>query len=728
MGTGVPVSPRKLAAAGWASSASARQNRVVLSTRTRRVVVAIGVASIALMVGGLVLLFIDRDASIPSDLQPNVASWTPSDVLDAAVNFGTPLLGMLLVLRKPENRIGWLFLLVGLVLGIGLFAGAYATHALIVDPGSVPGGRLAGWIANVVWPLPFSALVLLFLWFPTGEIPSRRWRPVEVFTFGLFGMLTVLAVITSTQSWSNPFTTGETGGGLAHTTLIVLFLVAVVAVPITILAAFVSSAVRFKGSTGEERLQLKWFATAAGFTAIIFAIQVPFGGDSVTLSVLTDVGLLFLYVAIARAILKYRLYEIDVVIGRTVVFTTLVAFITVVYVGLVVGVGTLVGNARSPLLSAIAAALVAVAFQPVRQWARRLANRVVYGKRATPYEVLTDFTARASETYSTEDVLPRMARILADGVGATEARVWLRVGAELRPAATWPVDGAVEPVPISGPDGFAFTEPERAFPVRYAGELLGAISVITPPAEPLQADREQLLSDVASQAALVLRNVRLIEELRESRRRIVAAQDERAKALERNLHDGAQQQLVALAVKQRLAESLVDRDPERAKVMLGEIQTETQEALETLRDLARGIYPPLLADRGLGAALEAQARKAAVPVRVECTGIGRYPQEIESVAYFCSLEALQNVTKYANATNVVIRSYEADGRLVFEIEDDGSGFDPGATTYGTGLQGMADRLDAVRGTLTVQSVPGQGTTIVGKLPVPATEEAATFNS
>ena len=255
--------------------------------------------------------------------------------------------------------------------------------------------------------------------------------------------------------------------------------------------------------------------------------------------------------------------------------------------------------------------------------------------------------------------------------------------------------------------------------MRHAGELLGAISVVSPPGEPLAVDQEQLLGDVAGQAALVLRNVRLIEELRESRRRIVTAQDERAKALERNLHDGAQQQLVALAVRQRLAESLVDRDTERAKALLAEIQTETTEALETLRDLARGIYPPLLADKGLAAALEAQARKAAVPVAVSTDGVGRYPQELEAVAYFCSLEALQNVAKYANATRAVIRLSEEDGRLVFEIEDDGSGFDTRAVGYGTGLQGMADRLDAVRGSLSVRSAPGQGTTIVGTLPIPA---------
>ena len=680
----------------------------------RRVAVVVGAVSTALMVGGLVLLFIDRDASLPAFAQ----SWKLSSVLDAAVNLGTPALGVLLVLRRPENRIGWLFLLVGLVLGIGQFAGAYAAHALLVDPGSVPGGNLAGWISNMLWPLPFSALVLLFLWFPTGRVPSPRWRPVEIFTLALFGMLEAVAVITATASWNDPFTNGNTGGGPVNTALVVLFIIAIVAVPLTILTSFASTVVRFKGSTGDERLQLKWFATAAGLTAITFAISVPFGGDSTVFSILTDVGLAFLYVAIARAILKYRLYEIDVVIGRTVVFATLVAFITVVYIGLVVGIGALVGNQRSPLLSAIAAALVAVAFQPVRLRARRFANRLVYGKRATPYEVLTDFTARASETYSTEDVLPRMARILADGVGATQARVWLRVGSELRPAASWPSNGSVEPVPITDAERFTFPDRERAFPVRYAGELLGAISVITPPAEPLATDREQLLSDVAAQAALVLRNVRLIEELRESRRRIVTAQDERAKALERNLHDGAQQQLVALAVKQRLAGSLVDRDPEKAKAMLADIQTETQEALETLRDLARGIYPPLLADKGLAAALDAQARKAAVPVQVVADGVGRYPQELEAVAYFCCLEALQNVAKYANASRAVVRLSEDGGRLLFEVEDDGSGFDPDTTRYGTGLQGMADRLDAVRGSFEVRSAPGRGTTVVGRVPIP----------
>jgi signal transduction histidine kinase len=319
-------------------------------------------------------------------------------------------------------------------------------------------------------------------------------------------------------------------------------------------------------------------------------------------------------------------------------------------------------------------------------------------------------------------VLPRLVRVLAEGIGAERATVWLAVGPELRPASSWPDAATASPVlRRSGPDQDlpAFPDPERAFPVRHGGELLGAISVVTPATEPLGPDRERLVSDVAAQTGLVLRNVRLIEDLRESRRRIVATQDVRAKALERNIHDGAQQQLVALAVKQRLAENLVDRDPTKAKSMLADIQAETHDALENLRDLARGIYPPLLADQGLAAALQAQGRKSVVPVDVHADGIGRCSQEVESAVYFSCLEAMQNVTKYAHASHVTIDLEEAGGSLRFSVVDDGVGFDIDATSYGTGLQGMADRLDAISGSLEIRSAPGGGTTIEGMVPLGA---------
>jgi signal transduction histidine kinase len=273
---------------------------------------------------------------------------------------------------------------------------------------------------------------------------------------------------------------------------------------------------------------------------------------------------------------------------------------------------------------------------------------------------------------------------------------------------------------------------DRVYAVEQAGELLGALAVAKPASDPVSPADDKLVADLAAQAGLVLRNVRLTEdlkarlsELKAAQRRIVHAQDHERRRLERNIHDGAQQQLVALSVKLRLADGLVERDPEQARALLGQIGEETQTALEDLRDLARGIYPPLLADQGLAAALEAQARKVDVPVRVAADGVGRFDQEVEAAVYFSCLEALQNVTKYAEASTVTITLVRTDGVLGFTVADDGRGFDPEATNAGTGLRGIADRLTALDGALEVESAPGNGTTIAGRIPAAERAEVST---
>jgi signal transduction histidine kinase len=310
-----------------------------------------------------------------------------------------------------------------------------------------------------------------------------------------------------------------------------------------------------------------------------------------------------------------------------------------------------------------------------------------------------------------------MAQLLGEATGAHASRVWLHVGDELRPEVSWPADApAVAAHPFEGgqlPDDLE----GEAFEVRHLGDLLGALTISLPPDDPINPTKERLGRDMAAQAGLVLRNVALIEDVRESRRRIVTAQDERARKLERDIHDGAQQQLVALSVQLRLAQQLVDRDPAKAQELLSDLQTRTTETLEDLRDLARGIYPPLLADQGLTVALEAQARRSSLAVEVHPDGVGRYRQDVESAVYFCCLEALNNVAKYAEASRVEIRLTTADDELRFEIADDGRGFDRSVTSYGTGLQGMTDRVDALGGSIEVDSAPGAGTTVVGRLPV-----------
>jgi signal transduction histidine kinase len=301
--------------------------------------------------------------------------------------------------------------------------------------------------------------------------------------------------------------------------------------------------------------------------------------------------------------------------------------------------------------------------------------------------------------------------------------VWLRAGNQLRPAASHPESViGYEPLPVRDADLPDIPDATRTVPVRHREELLGALTVTKRRGESLTPIEEKLLEDLGRQAGLVLKNVGLtadlrarLEDLRASRQRLVAAQDQERRRLERNLHDGAQQHLVAIKVKLGLAEALATKDPDKARAALHDLQADADEALNTLRDLARGIYPPLLADKGLGAALEYQARKATLPVSIEADGIPRFAQEVEAAVYFSVLEALQNVQKYARASAASVRLWSRDGYLRFEVADDGAGFDEAHTERGSGLTNILDRMDALGGGMALRSEDGRGTTIEGWL-------------
>jgi signal transduction histidine kinase len=683
-----------------------------MTTKTAsRLAWSVGIFSIALEVGTLVLMFGYRHAPLPATV--SAYRWDFSRVLVGVVPIGLAVTGAVLASKRPENRIGWLLVAAALMNGLEDFGVSYGIRALVVAPGSLPAGRALAWMGSWITGIPLGLLAFFFLLFPTGDLPSRRWRPAAWFVAGSFALIVATELVSSTRSWTDPYRASSLGTSPIGLLLVVPLAVSFV-IPLTAVA------VRFRGSSGDERLQLKWFVTATALVFVTLLGYIPLGSciscsPPPVISGLAGLAFLFLLTSIGIAVLKYRLYEIDIVISKGVVYGTLAVFVTLVYVGLVAGVGTLVGNTRSPLLAAIAAAVIAVAFQPIRQRAGRLANRIVYGKRATPYEVLSDFAEQMAGAYPIEDILPHIARMLAEGTGAIRSDVWLLVDSELRAAGSWPPT-AVEPVPLVA-DVPIEVPGAVAVPVRYEGEVLGALSLEKPPGDPITSAERKLLDDVASQAGLVLRNARLIGELRASRQRIVSAQDAAARRLERNIHDGAQQQLVALAVKTRLADSFVGRDEAKTHDVLSQIQTEAQEALENLRDLARGIYPPILADQGLAVALDAQAKRSPVPVALEAVGISRYRSETEAAVYFSVLEALQNVAKYSGASHAMVSLHGGNGRLMFEVTDDGAGFDPGTITYGTGLQGVADRLAAIDGTLEVRSKPGAGTTILGIVPI-----------
>jgi signal transduction histidine kinase len=641
-----------------------------------------------------------------------------------SVTYGS--VGGFLASRRGRHAIPWTFLLIGMSQAISVFA---LYGAALLSSGDRSGlASLLAWVESWSWAPGFVFIpTLLLQLFPSGRVLTPRWRwlaraTVTGVALVVLGIAFHPQVIPSDvpRGYQSPVPTSALADGLA--------VVGGVMLVGCLVGSLISIVLRYRRSRGEEREQLKLFAAAAIGTVVSVtggALYPPDNAPAV-IHALTIVGIPLIPIAAAVAILRYRLYDIDVVINKAVVFGVLAGFITAVYLGIVIGVGALIGGRNNLHLSVIATALIAVAFQPVRQRVQRFVNRLVYGHRLTPYEVLSEFTDRVAETYATQDVLPRMARAVAEGTSAREAHVWLRSGAELRPAAAWPDDHESRSAAVALTNGTVPELPgvDRAIEVRHQGELLGALTVTKPPGEPLSPAEDKLLQDLAAQAGLVLRNVGLtaellarLDELTASRQRLVAAQDEERRRLERNLHDGAQQHLVALKMRLDLANQLAERDPARAREIFAALPAQASEALETLRDLARGIYPPLLAAEGLCAALQGQASKASLPVEVTGDGIARYPQEIEAAVYFCCLEALQNVAKYAHASAARVMLSTADSRLTFSVTDDGDGFDPATSRPGAGLQNMIDRLEALGGKLQVTSAPGAGTTVTGSLPV-----------
>ena len=639
-----------------------------------------------------------------------------------------PVIGFVVLHRQPDNTIGWVMVGIGAVGAVAIGLGAYAHHGLRLT-GSLPGAAVAQALVGGHWApaigLPGTFLLLLF---PDGHPPSRRWRVVGWLAgIGIGG--TVLFVTLWPGPFEAPLPPVQNPLGIeALRPVTWIAFVFIFMIPISIVLSAISLVVRFRRSTGVERQQLKWLTAASATVALLYTASfLTHSDDPSTAGAIFQGFAIFSFVlipiAIGVAILKYRLYDIDLVINKALVYGSMAAFITAVYVAIVVGIGRAIGSDRNIALSILATALVAVAFQPVRGRVQRFANRLVYGKRATPYEVLSQFSGGMSHAVATEELLPGMARIVAEGSGATRADVWLHVGSELVREATWPEGNghARTAVAVAEPPDPEILGADAAIAVRHQGELLGVIGVKKSPGEAVSAAETKLLEDLASQAGLVLRNVRLIEELRTSRQRLVTAQDGERRRLERDLHDGAQQRLVAISLALRMARGMVrpDANPDLGS-RIDQAAEQLTQALAELREFARGIHPAILTERGLAPALQSLAERATVPTTVEASLEDRLPAAVEATAYFLVSEALANVGKYAKATAVTVRADAAGGELTVEVADDGIG---GADeAKGSGLRGLGDRVAAVDGMLDIHSPPGEGTRLTVRIPVPAMAE------
>ena len=386
-----------------------------MGARTARWVAGCAAAgSVALIGGGLALAYVDRHL-VPASL----ADWTVSNVSGQLVNMAVPVTGFVLASRRPENRIGWLFLAAGLALGLSGFSNPYALHALVADRGSLPAGLVFGWLSNWIWLIAVAALAFLFLLFPTGQLRSRRWRPAAWFAGGAFAIATVSALITATRSWAHPFTPspGSLDGLTALLEVMAGFLISA-----GLLVSVVAVVIRFAKSSGEERLQLKWCAAAALVLAVVFVASIWL--NSAVVNVLQSVAFLCLWTAIATAVLKYRLYEIDRIISRTLAYAIVTGLLVGLYAGLVL-LATRVLSFSSPVAVAAATLAAAALFSPVRRRVQRAVDRRFNRARYDADTTVALFSARLKDAVDLDSVQDDLASVVQRALEPAHVSVWI---------------------------------------------------------------------------------------------------------------------------------------------------------------------------------------------------------------------------------------------------------------------------------------------------------------
>lgn len=670
-------------------------------------VIAVAAAAVTVLA---VLSYVVRGAP----LEELFGSWV---IHNAPFGVGTLLLAAALR-HQPDNRAAR-FLFVASVLSashVAVFAAANAlaaadpTYALSPTAGAaldlsgvppLPGGLI--WFGSVVW-VPAAGLMLVYglPLLPDGHWPSPRWRVIERVAIVPITMFAAAWALYSYPGRDVVIVAGDLPSGTPLIdTLLVLGGVGLAACAAVSVAAVV---LKHRRASSAQRRRMRPVGIVVLFTLVSMIVLYPW---QAVWAVASAVSVFALLVAITVAMTRHHLFDIEVLVSRAVTAAVLAAFVTVAYVGIVIGIGYLLGDRDNLVLALTATAVVAVAFEPLRRRIAAWTRRLVLGTRSTPTEVLGQLSDGLVEAGSIDDVLVRVAELLVDGTGA--------VRAELR------TDG--RPVAVAGDRGVAAPATRTAV-VRNDGVVLGEVVLAaTRPDLMLPAD-EALLERVAALLGPVVRNAALaaelqetVAELRASRERLVLAEENVRRSLERDIHDGAQQQLLGLRLRLGLASALADQgEVERLAQVVAEAAEDTEAAIRGLRDLARFLHPPVLEQEGLAAALRSRLRHVPLDAVVDAPrDLPRFDAGVEAAVHLCCLEAIQNATKHAAATTLTVRLRQDAGQLVFEVIDDGCGF--AEVEPGVGLHSIRDRVEALGGTLGIASAPGQGTHLIGRVPV-----------
>jgi signal transduction histidine kinase len=653
-------------------------------------------------------------------------------LLTGVLSLASPTVGALIASRLPTNPIGWIFCGTGLLYTAQRFTQAYADYALLENL-AFPGGEYVGWFSELI---DFEVLVLagafVMLLFPDGHLLSRRWRIVA--WMAVCGVvLTTLAdafypEALSAHSWVlNPFgVEGVIGGGITTYELFdATTLVGEALLLASILAALFSLFVRLHRAWGDERQQLKWFLYAAvpavvGFSFILLSYNivyftervfgtylVPYWENYYYIRSVPVFSVLFVPVFTYIAIVRYHLYDIDVVINRTLVYGSLSACVIGIYVLAVVALGALFQAQGNFAISLLATGLAAVLFQPLRNRLQRGVNRLMYGERDDPYAVISRLGRSLEATLAPEAVLPTVVQTIAQALKLPYAAILLKDGIGYRTTAAY---------------GSPTAEPE-ALPLVYQREEIGRLE-FSPraPGEGFSDADRSLLEDLARQAEVAVHAVRLTSDLQHSRERLVTTREEERRRLRRDLHDGLGAQLAGLNVQAGTLRRLIPRDPDAADDLVVELREELRSAIADIRRLVYDLRPPALDDLGLAEALRRLAEhygseREQLSVLVEVPeDLPNLPAAVEVAVYRIVQEALTNVARHAQAHSCVVR-LAVNEEVGLEIVDDGVGI-PAECSAGVGLSSMRERASELGGSCVVERAPEGGTRVLVRLPLP----------
>ncbi len=653
-------------------------------------------------------------------------------VLTGVLSLAFPTVGVLIAARLPTNPIGWIFCGMGLLYAAQRFSTAYADYALLENL-AFPGGEYVAWFSGLIdFSGPILAGVFVMLLFPDGHLLSRRWR-IVAWAAACGAVLTELYDAfypedLSTHSYvMNPFgVVGVIGGGVTtYEFFIASAVVGEMLLLTSILAALFSLFVRLHRAWGDERQQLKWFLYATvpavgcfsfillsfiivDFTEVVFGTPfIPFSGSYDDVHYVGVFALLIVPVFTYIAIVRYHLYDVDVVINRTLVYGALTSCVVGIYVLAVVALGALFQTQGNLAVSLSATGLVAVLFQPFRSRLQRSVNRLMYGERDDPYAVISRLGRRLEATLAPDTVLPTVVETIAQALKLPYAAILLKDDEGFRTAAAY---------------GSPRVEPET-LPLVYQREEIGRL-VLSPrsPGEGFSDTDRGLLEDLARQAEVAVHAVRLTTDLQHSRERLVATREEERRRLRRDLHDGLGAQLAGLNVQAGTLRRLIPRDPAAADEVVVELRDELRSAIADIRRLVYDLRPPALDDLGLVEALRRLSERYGSkddPLRVVVEApedLPNLPAAVEVAVYRITQEALTNVARHARARNCVVR-LAINKDVALEIVDDGVGI-PAQRGAGVGLSSMSERASELGGSCVVEPVPESGTRVLVRLPLP----------